>query len=249
MNKDALLKQWLIDEEAPFKGWDFSYIKNRKTDEKVPWDYIALCKPLVETSHVLLDMATGGGELFSKLAPFPKTTYAIEGYEPNVTVAKKCLEPLGVQVLFADPAHRLSFDDNYFDVIANRHGAYNVPELQRILQKGGKFITQQVSGDNLEDLENFFGVKPKWSFNNLTHRSKEFLEHNFTILDTKDWSGKVEFLDVGALVYFLKAIPWIVDNFSVHTHRDYLFMLQEKLEKREKLEFTYKRHFIFVAKN
>lgn len=38
------------------------------------------------------------------------------------------------------------------------------------------------------------------------------------------------FTDVGALVYYLKAIPWLVPGFSVTTHLEPLLQLQERLE-------------------
>ena len=59
------LEQWISEEKAPFKGWDFSHIKNRKIDQKLPWNYNLLAKRLVGKSNSVLDMGTGGGEIFS----------------------------------------------------------------------------------------------------------------------------------------------------------------------------------------
>ncbi len=249
MTNNRLLKKWKIDEKAHFEGWNFSYIKDRYKDEKPNWDYNSLAKLLVQQSTSLLDMATGGGEVFSQFAPFPKHTYAIEGWHPNVAVAERRLVPLGVTVIEAKDHQLLPFKDRQFDLITNRHGGYNIKELHRILKPGGQFFTQQVSGDNLEDLEEFFNTKPKWSYNTLEHRITEFEENDFTIIDSKSWSGTVTFYDVGAIVYFLKAIPWIVEGFSVDTHQSYLEKLQEKLDNGQKLHFTSKRHLIHAQKN
>ncbi|MCB0048432.1 MAG: hypothetical protein KDE24_02665, partial [Caldilinea sp.] len=50
------------------------------------------------------------------------------------------------------------------------------------------------------------------------------------IVDVQDWQGSLRFLDVGALVYYLKAVPWLVPGFSVATQRDTLFALQDRLD-------------------
>ncbi len=248
MFNNDLLQQWKKDEAVPFEGWDFSYLQGRMTEQTPPWDYISLVKELVQKSTSLLDMATGGGEVFSQLAPFPHHTVAIEGWKPNVGIATTRLEPLGVQVIEADPSKKLPFENGEFDLVVNRHGGYTVEELRRILNRQGQFFSQQVGGDNLADLEEFFNVKPKWPFNTLEYRIHEFEKQGFTIIKAQDWLGKVTFSDVGALVYFLKAVPWVVDNFSVETHLPYLKKLQEKLDKGQKLQFTYTRHFIHAKR-
>lgn len=245
---DDLISKWKKDEAAIFEGWDFSYIKNRYAEEKPPWDYVSLAKELVKDSSSLLDMATGGGEIFSQMAPFPKRTYAIEGYHPNVVVAKKNLEPLGVKVIEADPSRKLPFTDEEFDLVINRHGGYNVKELKRILKHKGQFITQQVGSNNLSGLRDFFGTQPKWQFNALERRIAEFKKHGFAIKRTESWEGKMTFHDVGATVYFLKAVPWVVDDFSVDRHLSYLEKLQKQLEKNGKLEFKSSRYLLRAKK-
>jgi SAM-dependent methyltransferase len=243
-----LLDQWKKDEQAPFEGWDFSYLDGRLTDEDPLWDYLALAKELAGQATSLLDMDTGGGENLSKLASFPKEAYAIEGWHPNVAVAAKKLEPFGVKVIEANSIERLPFEDEKFDLILNRHGAYTVLELHRVLKPGGQFFSQQVGGDNLADLSEYFGDKAKWPFNTLKTRAPEFEKQGFELKRTEDWTGKAVFHDVGAIVYFLKAIPWIVEGFSVDTHLEYLEKLQAQLESGTPLQFTYTRHLIHAVK-
>lgn len=249
MNSKKLIEQWKKDEAAVFEGWDFSYIKDRRTEEKPPWNYKSLAKNLVEKSTAILDVATGGGEVFSSFAPFPKRAVAIEGYTPNVAVAKKKLELLGVEVLEANEVDVLPFPDEEFDLVLNRHGGLRIPEIFRVLKKDGHFLTQQVGGDNLLDLMASFDTKPKWPENVLDIVQQKMTDIGFELLKTEKWKGKITFKDVGAVVYFLKAIPWTVDNFSVDFHLIYLEKLQEKLEQEGKLEFTYTRFLILAKKN
>ena len=76
------------------------------------------------------------------------------------------------------------------------------------------------------------------------------LERQFrrTFEHAKKWKGKKEFKDVGAVVYFLKAIPWIVPGFSVRTHVRYLQKLQNKADKGERLIFTEVRYLVLSKK-
>jgi SAM-dependent methyltransferase len=142
----------------------------------------------------------------------------------------------------------LPFAGNTFDLVLNRHGAFAAAEIYRILQEKGTFLTQQVDGGNLIELLDHFEVKPKWPdhmFKNVRQRMQDV---GFHIDQGEEWKGKARFLDVGAVVYFLKAIPWIVDSFSVDSHLEYLRRLQEKLEREGKLEFTYARFLISARK-
>jgi len=249
MDSENFIEQWKKDEAAIFEGWDFSYIKDRCTEKEPPWDYKSLARSLVEKSTAVLDMATGGGEVFSSLAPFPPYAVATEGYEPNIAVAKRKLEPLGVKVVNASDTSVLPFAEGTFDLVLNRHGGLNIPEIYRVLKKGGCFLTQQVSGDNLFDLLAVFNAKPRWPDNVLNVVQKEMKNTGFEIEKAEEWKGKAIFKDVGALVYFLKSIPWIIDGFSVDSHLNYLEKLQEKLEQDGGLGFTKIRFLILAKKN
>ena len=245
--KEDLYLQWKKDEAAVFQGWDFSYLRGRIMEEAPSWDYMKLAAELVRKSTVL-DMATGGGERFSTLAPFARHAVAIEGYTPNVAVARRNLEPLGVKVMEADEAKLLPFSDNEFDLVLNRHGAFKIEELFRILKPGGCFLSQQVAGDNALDLLNAFDEKAKWPEMMLPLVKPRFEAIGFKVKRAEAWKGRVVFRDLGALVYWLKAVPWAVDNFSVDSHLGYLGRLQERVDIEGVLKFTYSRYLIFVWK-
>jgi len=245
--RTELITQWKKDEAAVFQGWDFSYIKDRCLGEEPTWDYLALARQFINNSASVLDVATGGGEVFSSLAPFLGKTVAIEGYRPNVAVARKRLAPLGVQVLESKESP-LPFEANTFDLVLNRHGGLDVAETHRVLQKNGEFLTQQVSGGNLIDLMDAFNAKEKWPDNTLKIVRQKMLALGFQIEHAEQWQGKVKYRDIGAVVYVLKAIPWLVDNFTVDSHLDSLLKLQEKLEDNGNLEFTSKLFLISARK-
>jgi SAM-dependent methyltransferase len=244
MVDDSLIGQWKRDAAAPFEGWDFSHLDSRMSEAKPDWDYMAVAKAAVAGSRDLLDMATGGGEALAALAPFPGRATAIEGHRPNVAVARRRLAPLGVAVVEADPHLDLPFEDGAFDLILNRHGGFRPTELGRVLRPGGVFLTQQVSGDNLADLAACFDQTAQWPDNGLASVIQNLRDLGFDIRSARAWRGPVIFLDVGALIYFLTAIPWVVRDFSLAGHLEVLTRLQTKLELGEPLRFTVSRFLI-----
>jgi len=247
-NMDNLLKQWKNEERALFKGWDFSYLKNRTTSDKLPWNYEKIAKKLVQKSRAVLDMGTGGGELFSSFGPFPGRAVAIENYPPNVKEARKKLKPLGVKVIKANEAKKLPFKNEEFDLVLNRHSAFHAKEVFRILRKNGIFFTQQVDGTDLTDLADEFKAKKQWPFWTLEYAKDKLIKAGFKIEKATKWSGKKEFKDVGAIVYFLKAVPWTVKGFNVDKYLSNLQKLQKKLDSGQKLIFTIKRFLIKAKK-
>ena len=194
-------------------------------------------------------MGTGGGERFASLAPFPKYTTVIEGWKPNVAIARRRLEPLGVRVLEVTEFDNLPFTSGEFDTVLNRHSAFRATEVFRILRTGGIFLTQQVGGGDLNDLTKEFDVTPQDEDWTLDAEIKQIRGAGFRIQEAEEWTGKVEFKDVGAIVYFLKAIPWVVQGFSVDNNLRHLEGLQRKIDEGEKLTFTRVRFLVWANKS
>jgi len=245
-----LIEEWKREEKAPFDGWDFSYLKGRMKEENLPWDYIAMAKRLVAKSDSVLDMGTGGGEIFSSFAPFPKKAVATEGYMPNYRLAKKRLGSLDVRIVkFSNSLTRkMPFKDDEFQLVLNRQDAFNAQEVFRILKGKGTFLTQQVGSGNLADLAKAFGATQKYKGWTLAFIRRNMKEAGFDIKEARECRYKTEFKDVGAIAYFLRAITWIVPNFSVDRDSEYLTKLQKRLESGKKLMFTQVRFLIKAEK-
>jgi hypothetical protein len=180
---------------------------------------------------------------------FPKRVVATEGFPPNYVLAFRRLSPYGVEVVQTKSSslkEKLPFADGEFDLVLNRHSAYNASEVARVLKSHGFFLTEQVDGRDLEDLCKVFNCKPQWSFFTLNFALNTIKSTELVMVDAQEWEGKTFFKDVGALVYFLKAIPWIVPGFTVKIHFENLLKLQERIEKEEKLTFT-QRLFLIKA--
>ena len=245
---DAPHDQWVKDAAAPFEGWDFSYLNGRMVESEAPWAYPALAKAAATRAQDILDVATGGGEIFASLAPFPGRATAVEGHVPNLAVARRRLGPLGIEVFQGNTRSGMPFEANAFDLVLNRHGGFRAVEMHRILKPEGVFLTQQVGGDNLGDLTALFGAQLAYPDNTLARIREEFAALGCEIRRADEWRGPVTFTDVGALVYFLKAIPWVIKDFDLLRHRDVLDGLHRDLQSGQPLRFTYSRFLIEAVK-
>ena len=234
-NIEALRAQWLAEEQVPFLGWDFSYLTGRMIEEPLPWDYRVLAATRMQQATSLLDMDTGGGERILALqAHWPAKVVVSEGYAPNVALARERLSPLGVTVVEMDSSNfaPTPFADDEFDLVLNRHGAFNAKELARILAPGGIFLTQQVHGLFAHDLLAHFGASPQWPTATYEDAMTRLAAAGLELLQGAEWRGTLTFKDVGAMVYYLKAVPWLVPEFGVDRHFDKLLALQARLEQR-----------------
>jgi SAM-dependent methyltransferase len=248
---EQLISAWKQEEQAPFSGWDFDYLKDRWQEASPPWSYEALVRELLPQATAVLDIGTGGGErLAAYQAIFPARVAATEGYHPNFLLARSRLEALGVEVKEAETSlsARLPFEDSSFDLVIDRHSAFNIAEVERVLQPGGIFLTQQVDGNNLSDLSDVFGVKQPWTNFTLDFVLNCIKETNLTVELAEEWAGPSVFRDVGAVVYFLKAVPWIVEGFSVAGYLPELKQIQARLAVDGELVFTQKLKVIRAVK-
>ena len=66
---DELFDFLIAEAEAHFSGWDFSYIADREAQAPLRWSYVSEALLRVRKSKAVLDMDTGGGEMFSYFAP------------------------------------------------------------------------------------------------------------------------------------------------------------------------------------
>ncbi len=161
----------------------------------------------------------------------PKDTWAVEAYTPNVSVAQARLSSLGVRVVRIDPsdqrpvpgqdmAYSLPFPAARFDLVLSRHEAYDPAEVGRVLRPGGHFLTQQVGGRSHEEINAALGVPPyflhDWS---LQVAAEQLREPGLRVVLGEEAVVRTEFLDAGALAYYLKAVPWQVPGFTIAGYR------------------------------
>ncbi|SEL38282.1 class I SAM-dependent methyltransferase [Streptacidiphilus jiangxiensis] len=207
-------------------GWDFSWLDGRATEERPPWGYQRLLGERLRGARAALDIQTGGGEVLAGATDsFPPTAVATESWPPNLAKATALLHPRGV-VVVADPDEPpLPFADGAFDLVSSRHPAtVHWAEIARVLAPGGTYLAQHVGpATSLELTEWFLGPWPSSGADR--HPDVETAEARaagLEIVDLRTARLRMEFHDIGAVVYFLRKVLWTVPEFSVAKYRDRL---------------------------
>jgi SAM-dependent methyltransferase len=205
----------------PLSGWDFTRLAERVISDPLPWDYAALAAAAAEQAERALDIDTGGGEVLAALG-VPTGSVALEPHPPNLPVARSRLLPYGIEVR-ARAGRRLPCDSADFDLVLNRHGALDPPEIARVLRPGGVLWTQQVGAENDAELNAAFGAAPPVGGLGSATEGAALLEAaGLDVLRADEAWPQTRFLDVGAVVLQLRAVSWQVPHFDVARHRPQL---------------------------
>jgi SAM-dependent methyltransferase len=241
----------LVDEarSVPMEGWDFSFLHGRTEGQPLPWDYQQLAAGLVGSSRRVLDVDTGGGEVFGSLHP-PRGSVAVEPHHPNLAVSARRLQPLGVAVR-ERTSDLLPVDDAAFDLVLNRHGHLDAAEVHRVLTPGGKLLTQQVGARNDVELNEALGI-PAMAVpgapSSVANLRDDLDRAGFVHADVREASVLTRFLDVGAVVFQLRAVPWQAPGFDVVRHGTQLRRIHEQIVRTGGFDVRSQRFLIRADK-
>ena len=135
-------------------------------------------------------------------------------------------------------------------MVINRHDSYVENELLRIIKNKGYFITQQVGGKNNIKINEDFQTSYKfeeydWDLN---QASKKLIDAGFKIIEMKEEFPISRFYDVGALVYYLRAIPWQIGDFSIEKYYDKLKKIHKIITEDEFYDVNAHRFYIIAEK-
>ncbi|MGW7556187.1 class I SAM-dependent methyltransferase [Streptomyces rimosus] len=220
-------------ESVSVAGWDFSWLDGRATEQRPSWGYQRSLGTRLAGATAALDIQTGGGEVLAGAGPLPPVMAATESWPPNVAKATALLHPLGA-VVVADPDEPpLPFADGAFDLVTSRHPATVWwSEIARVLRPGGTYFAQHVGPASVFELvEYFLGPQPE-EVRRKRHpddESRDAEAAGLEIADLRAESLRKEFFDIGAVIYFLRKVIWMVPGFTVDGYRDRLRELDAKI--------------------
>lgn len=217
-------------------GWDFSWLDGRATEQRPSWGFQKAMGTRLAAASAALDLETGGGEVLAgALAKrsAPRLLAATESWPPNVARATRLLHPLGAVVVADDESRPLPFADGAFDLVTSRHPVRNRwDEIARMLVPGGIYFSQQVGPASVfEVVEYFLGPQPERSRRGRhpEDAAREAEAAGLEVLDLRLESLRTEFFDIGAVVYFLRKVIWMVPGFTVAVYRDRLRELDAQI--------------------
>jgi SAM-dependent methyltransferase len=231
-----------IDEalSVPIAGWDFSWLRGRAVETQPPWNYGHLVKSAVEDARRVLDIDTGGGEFLAAAAPFSATVVATEGYAPNAATAARRLSPLGISVVRTASAPDnieqvkrtpeedrscLPFASGAFDLVVNRHSSYWPSEVHRLLIPRGRFVTQQrgeAGRAGVSWAELFERLRHPHEGFTLRFAAEQLEAAGFDVSRAEEADTPMVFGDLAGVVYYLRMVPWAVEDFDPEKDRDSL---------------------------
>jgi SAM-dependent methyltransferase len=214
-------------------GWDFSWLEGRATEERPPWGYQRLMGERIGRAALTLDIQTGGGEV---LAGVPQRAagamVATESWPPNIQRAQENLRDKGVVVVADEDRPPLPFADGAFDLVTSRHPVTaHWGEIARVLAPGGTYFSQQVGPDTGHEIYEFFlGPGPLGRSGREPELARaQAMAAGLEVVDLRTAELRMEFFDVGAMVYFLRKVIWFVPDFTVGKYRDRLRALHERI--------------------
>lgn len=234
----------LVDEAAAVdvSGWSFDWLHGRATEERPPWGYSRVLASRLATVASALDIDTGDGEIIAQVPKLPPRMVVTEGWPPNLQRARCRLSPRGVDVVPVESGQPLLFPDASFALVSSRHPvAPDWPEIARVLTDDGTYLAQHVGPASAFDLiEWFLGPLPRERpARDPEDEAAAARSAGLEIVELRTARCRLEFLDIGAVVYILRKCVWWVPDFTVDRYREPL----------ERLDRHIREHGTFVAQS
>lgn len=238
-------------ERAPVGTWDFNWLAGRATEERPSWRYFDRVVERTIGISTLLELQAGMGAMIGNLPSMPAFSVATEGFPPSVVVAAPRLRSRGVHLVVTSQTYpALPFADESFELVICRHPVEVWwAEIARVLQPGGAYLAQHVGPHSLRSLSEFLmGPLPASSGRDPLQEKRDAEQAGLEVLRMDGERPAAVFYDVGAVVYFLRLVPWIVPDFSVTKYREALFALHHVIEGEGAFETAASRTLIEATK-
>jgi len=233
-------------ESADVGGWGFGWLEGRATEERPPWGYARLLAERLARVGSALDIDTGGGEVVAEAPVLPPTMVVTEGWPPNIERARRLLGARGVRVV-PRAEGPLPFPDGAFELVTSRHPVRpDWAEIRRVLQPGGRYVAQHVGpASAFELIECFLGPLTEERKGRDPDRDVAAARrHGLEIVTLQRARCRMEFRDVGAVVWTLRKCVWWVPDFSVARYEGTLRALDASMRTGHPVVAHSSRHLI-----
>ncbi|MCP3425992.1 class I SAM-dependent methyltransferase [Rothia sp. AR01] len=237
-------------EAADVAGWGFDWLDGRATEERPPWGYSGLLAERMAHAGSALDLDTGGGEVLDLAPVLPPRTAATEAWPPNVERARERLGPRGVRVVETGEGP-LPFPGGSYELVTSRHPVRpDWPEIHRVLAPGGSYLAQHVGpASAFELIEHFLGPLPR------ERRARDPEDEaaaarraGLRVEELRTARCRMEFFDVGAVVWILRKCVWWVPGFSAARYAGRLRELDRQMRAGRPFVAHSTRHLVLARK-
>jgi SAM-dependent methyltransferase len=245
---DALVEE---AERAPIEVWDFGRLDGRAVEDRPTWRYFDRVVERAAGVATLLEVQAGVGSMIGSLPCPPALSAATEGFAPSVAVAAPRLRSRAVHLVVTSQTYPgQPFTEGTFELVISRHPVdVGWAEIARVLQPGGTYLAQHVGPHSLRSLsEHLMGPLPDTDKRDLDVERRGAEAAGLVVQTMHLERPRTAFFDIGAVVYFLRLVPWIVPGFTVPRYREPLRRLHETIERDGTFETAASRTLIEATK-
>lgn len=174
--------------------------------------------------------------------------HVTESWPPNAARARETLGPRRVTVHETAAGAGIPLADGAADLVTSRHPVRpNWSEIARVLAPGGQYLTQHVGpGSAFELIEHFIGPTTAQQRRG-RHPDDEAVDAQaagLEILELRTARLRMEFFDVGAVVWILRKCVWWVADFDVDRYREQLLAMDKIIRRDGSFVAHSTRHLI-----
>jgi SAM-dependent methyltransferase len=245
-----VLKQ-IAETNGKLDGWNFSRLRARY--DPVPWNYADVVRQYLKPQDRVLDIGTGGGEIFLSLAPCFGEGIGIDQDPAMINAAKRNQSALALDniSLTVMEGSTLGFDGDQFDVALLRHLRVYVSEIVRVLRKRGYFITQMVGQRSSLNILDAFGWTPRsfgpgW-WQTVAQLAEQFLLHDCRIVAQGEYNVRYWFYDLNSFLFWLMSVPW-PEEIELEKHWQNINRVLETSQTEQGIETNEHRGLLIVQK-
>ncbi|MEN3273579.1 MAG: hypothetical protein V7636_2340 [Actinomycetota bacterium] len=245
---DRSFEELVADADAQPVRWDFTYLDGRAVEDRPSWRYFDRVAEAASVATRMLDIETGSGNLLADLPELPPFAVGTDDYPPSVREAGPRLRVRGASVVQA--GMELPFRDETFDLIVSRHPVETSwSEVARCLRADGRVISQHIGPYSLREVSEWFlGPRSGGSLRD-PGAARRAAESEGLVVEVLDHERpRAAFFDIGAVVYFLRIVPWIVPGFASDRYEQELRALHEHITTVGSFESTSSRFLIELTK-
>jgi SAM-dependent methyltransferase len=246
----------MYDAVDDVEGWDFRGAE--PVPETEPWDWDLQVRAHVDAASRVLDIGTGGGEVFREFADAFAAGLGIDRNEGRIDVARRNVRQDNLRFAVMDGTS-LAVHDQSIDVVLARCADYDPSEVYRVLRPGGYFLTLQMADHDTQNLFDAFGWGSYGTFwramfesRDMPYRTSldaasEFHDLGCAEIRYEDFDVPQHFRDVASLVLFLKASP-LPEHFDPMAHYEPFRQMVRAYGGEQGIETNAHRELLVVRK-
>jgi len=232
-------------------GWDFSRIHIERAP--VLWEYVDVVRSYLKPTDRVLDIGTGGGEIFFSLAPFFSEGIGVDHNPVMVETAQRNKSAMSIDNISLKrmEGNDLRFDVDEFDIVLQRHSGVYVSEIVRVLRPGGYYITQTVGNRSSLNFLDAFGWTPasfgsNW-WQSVAELADQFRVHDCHIIAQAEYDVLYWFKDVESFMFWFMAVPW-PEAIELDKHWQNINRILETCQTEQGIETNEHRGLLIVQK-